>query len=705
MINVVKRSGAHVPFDEDKIFDAILRASRQLETKNIDDSVIEELTKTVSAMINDGETISTREIQKKVEKVLLSHGEEELASRYSDYKINQLLDKLQDIESSVGKIIERDESVVHENANKDATAFNTQRDLTAGAVAKSYALKYMIPEELAKSHTRGEIHIHDLDYAPFQPMTNCCIPDVKSMLENGFVMGNAEIESPNSIQTASAQIAQIIANVASSQYGGTTIDRIDEILEPYAWKNFGKHMLEAKKWVSEDKQEDYAWEKTRKDIYDAVQALEYETNTLYTSNGQTPFITFGFGVGEGAFAKEIQKAILQVRLDGLGKDKRTAIFPKLVFGLKRGLNLEKTDPNYDVKQLALKCSAKRMYPDIISYDKLVELEGDYKAPMGCRSYLPAWIDPESGEYVNAGRNNLGVVTLNLPRIALESENSVENFWEIFEQRMRIVKKALVLRAQRCEEALPENAPIMYKNGALGYKAENGESVEKFFRNYRATVSAGYIGLYETATVFFGSDWEKNSEAKAFTLKILEEMNNHVTQWREEYPWWFSVYATPSESLTDRFCKIDREEFGNIEHVTDKGYYMNSFHYDVRKNPSPFEKIDFEKDYPQFSKGGFIHYCEYPVLTHNLEALETVWDYAYDRVAYLGTNTPIDECFECGFTGDFTATDHGYECAECGNNNPATASVTKRLCGYLGNPLLRPAVEGRRKEMNAREKHC
>ena len=562
----------------------------------------------------------------------------------------------------------------------------------------------MLPSHVANAHQKGDIHYHDLDYHPYTPMTNCCLIDFKGMLNNGFKIGNADVESPKSIQTATAQISQIIANVASSQYGGCSADRIDELLAPFAERNYEKHLADAQEWIEgEERQKAFARKKTKKDIFDAMQSLEYEINTLFTSNGQTPFTSLGFGLGTNWFEREIQRAILQIRINGLGIEKRTAIFPKLIFTIKRGVNAQPTDPNYDIKQLALECATKRMYPDVLNYDKIVELTGSFKVPMGCRSFLQGWKD-EQGEEVNVGRMNLGVVTLNLPRIALEAQGSQEKFWQILNERLAIVKDALVYRVERVKEAKPANAPILYMYGAFGKRLATQDAVDELFKNKRATVSLGYIGLYEVASAFYGGAWEDNQEAKNFTLDILKELKKNADNWGNEYGYHFSVYSTPSESLTDRFCRLDTEKFGIVENITDKEYYTNSFHYDVRKNPTPFEKLDFEKDYPKYCSGGFIHYCEYPMLQQNPKALEAVWDYAYDKVGYLGTNTPIDHCYACGFEGDFHPTERGFECPECGNHDPKTCDVVKRTCGYLGNPQARPMVHGRHKEISSRVKH-
>ena len=708
-IKVVKRDGRLVTFDDQKIYDALIKAEQKIHdqvtplTHQKVQSIVADVNREIAERFTNN--VKIYEIQNIVEHTLLSNNEYALAEEYIHYRTQRDFErsKATDINVSIGKLINKDQTVVNENANKDSDVFNTQRDLTAGIVGKSIGLK-MLPSHVANAHQKGDIHYHDLDYHPYTPMTNCCLIDFKGMLNNGFKIGNADVESPKSIQTATAQISQIIANVASSQYGGCSADRIDELLAPFAERNYEKHLADAQEWIEgEERQKAFAQKKTKKDIFDAMQSLEYEINTLFTSNGQTPFTSLGFGLGTNWFEREIQRAILQIRINGLGIEKRTAIFPKLIFTIKRGVNAQPTDPNYDIKQLALECATKRMYPDVLNYDKIVELTGSFKVPMGCRSFLQGWKD-EQGEEVNVGRMNLGVVTSNLPRIALEAQGSQEKLWQILNERLAIVKDALVYRVERVKEAKPANAPILYMYGAFGKRLATQDAVDELFKNKRATVSLGYIGLYEVASAFYGGAWEDNQEAKNFTLDILKELKKNADNWGNEYGYHFSVYSTPSESLTDRFCRLDTEKFGIVENITDKEYYTNSFHYDVRKNPTPFEKLDFEKDYPKYCSGGFIHYCEYPMLQQNPKALEAVWDYAYDKVGYLGTNTPIDHCYACGFEGDFHPTERGFECPECGNHDPKTCDVVKRTCGYLGNPQARPMVHGRHKEISSRVKH-
>lgn len=705
-LKVRKRDNRTQLFNINKIMTVYINAAGQVgltlsekERKEIKNRIEEKVEKRASSFIK------SCEIEHIIKSVMNESGHPKLIMAYNDQRESKSRErqKRRDVNEMIRSLLIKDKSIVNENANKDSNVFNTQRDLTAGVVGKAIGLK-LLPEHVANAHEKGEIHYHDLDYTPYSPMSNCCLIDFKEMFEKGFQIGNAEVEPPRSIQTAAAQTAQIIANVASSQYGGCSFDRIDEVLAPYAELNYKKHEETARIWIEDAvKRKEFAIEKTKKDVYDAMQSLEYEINTLYTSQGQTPFTSIGFGLGTGWLEREIQKAILKVRIEGLGKEKRTAIFPKLIFTLKKGINLNPEDINYPIKQLALECSAKRMYPDILSYDKIVELTGSFKAPMGCRSFLQGWKN-ETGQEVNSGRMNLGVVTLNLPRIAIETKGNQEELWVLLEERLETLHDGLIFKANRVMDAVPENAPILYMHGAFGQRLTKEQPVRELFLKRRATASLGYIGLYEAAALFYGSNWEENRAAKEFTLEIIRKLKQAADSWSEETDLHISVYSTPSESLTDRFCQLDTEKFGIIKDITDKGYYTNSFHYDVRKNPTPFEKIEFEKEYAPYTGGGFIHYCEYPKLQTNLKALEAVWDFAYDKVGYLGTNTPIDHCYKCGFEGDFKPTEHGFKCPECGNTDPETCDVVKRTCGYLGNPQKRPMVNGRHKEISSRLKH-
>ena len=694
----VKRDGSKYPFE-------LFKLEMVIHALGLDDVKTIILSKIMDKL--DDDTVTAQDVAAAFRQSLNELGYIEAAKKYVAYRKHDVAEweKQIDTKDRLERLVHKDPTIVNENANKDSDVFSTQRDLTAGTVGKTVGLT-MMPEHIAKAHLRGDIHWHDLDYTPLSPMSNCCLIDFKEMLTNGFKIGNAYMESPNSIGVATSQVAQIITNVASSQYGGCSFDRADEVLAPFAQKNYEKHLKDAKELIDDEEKADaFAKKRTKKDIYDAMQSLEYEINTMFSSQGQTPFTSLGFGLGTSWIEKEIQKDILRIRIAGLGKEHRTAIFPKLLFTLKKGLNLHPGDPNYDVKKLAIECSTKRMYPDVLSYDKIKEITGSFKCPMGCRSFLQGWKD-KNGKEVNSGRMNLGVVTVNLPRIAMESHGDMDLFWKIFDVRMQTCHEALQFKAHRVTEAKPVNAPILYQYGAFGKRLSEDGNVNDLFKNGCATISLGYIGLYEVGTVFYGSDWEHNKEAHDFTVEIVKKMHDLCAKWEEEDPnhYHYSLYSTPSESLTDRFCRLDTAKFGKVKDITDKEYYTNSFHYDVRKHPTPFEKLSFEMDYPKYAAGGFIHYCEYPNLKQNPAALEAVWDWAYDKVGYLGTNTPIDKCYKCGFAGEFKATAKGFQCPVCGNHNPRTCDCVKRTCGYLGNPLKRPMVHGRHEEIAHRVKH-
>ena len=756
-VQVEKRDGRVVDFDSMNIIMAIKAAFKDLgkEVGPQEEQMIRGISDRIEAEIQDryNGPAKIEDIQTLVEHGLIENHLYEVARCYTSYRLNRDIDraKATDINEAVNRLVNRDETLVRENANKDSNVYATQRDLLAGAVSKASAFS-MLPHAVSNAHMKGDIHFHDADYSPFTCMSNCSLPDFGDMLAKGFALGNAMMDSPKSIGTAATQVTQIIKDIAGAQYGGQTVNRADEMLEPYAKCDYEKNLAMAHAMIPDSTpievakdmidglkaqepknlhcsdrdplpadtpfdenlseldqlREVYAKIMTRKAIYDAMQTMEYQINSNRVSNGQTPFVTVGFGLGTSWFAREIQRAILLNRIRGLGKDRHTAIFPKLVFTVKHGVNADPGDPNYDLKQLALECSTKRMYPDVVFYENIVKITGSFKAPMGCRSFLQGWIDPKTGKDVEDGRMNLGVVTVNMPRIALESHGDVTRFWKLFDERMEVAHQALRFRIMRCKQATPVNAPTLFRYGAFG-RLEANESVDQLFRNERATVSLGYIGLYETTAVFFGKDWMKdhswNEDGKEFALSLVRRMNKLCQQWSKAEGYHYSVYSTPAESLTDRFNRMDRQKFGRIEGVTDHDFYTNSFHYPVWLQPTPMEKLRYEVDFPYLASGGFINYCEFPCLQANPKALEAVWDYAYKiGIGYLGTNTPIDHCFVCGFQGDFEPTKEGFRCPECGNSDPDKCNVTKRTCGYLGNPVQRPMVHGRHEEIAHRVKH-
>ena len=744
---VEKRDGRVVDFDPINIISAVKSAFGDLnkEVGPEEDAMIRGFANQVEGEIKEryAGPAKIEDIQNLVEHALIDAHLYDVARAYTNYRLDKDIQraKATDVNEAVARFINHDPTLIHENANKDSNVYSTQRDLLAGAVSKAAAFN-MLPPAVSNAHMKGDIHFHDADYSPFTAQSNCSLPNFWDMLANGFTLGNAPRASPKSIAIAATQITQIMKDVASSQYGGQTANRADEHLAQYAKKDYEKFLEEARETIPdgmpvefarrqvesakknepaklhfgsreplpmdtpfhtdvdelEQEREILAKIRTRKAIYDAMQTMEYQINSNRVSNGQTPFVTVGFGLGTDWFSREVQRAILLNRIRGLGKEHHTAIFPKLVFTVKHGVNADPGDPNYDLKQLALESATKRMYPDVVFYENIVKITGSFKAPMGCRSFLQGWINPETGKDEEDGRMNLGVVTVNVPRIAIESHGDKARFWKLFDERMEVAHQALQFRIMRCKEATPVNAPTLFRFGAFGRLGAN-DNVDQLFKNERATVSLGYIGLAETTAVFYGKNWIRDHgwdpEGKEFALSIVKRMNELCKQWSKAEGYHYSVYSTPAESLTDRFNRMDREKFGRIEGVTDHDFYTNSFHYPVWLQPTPMEKLSYEKDFPYYASGGFINYCEYPCLQDNPKALEAVWDYAYNiGIGYLGTNTPIDHCFVCGFQGDFEPTEEGFKCPECGNSNPDKCNVTKRTCGYLGSPVQRPMVNGR-----------
>ena len=702
---VIKRDGAKATFNAQLIKNAVQAAVESINSPNRELGDI--VAANVCEKMNGRAEIEISEIQSLVEKELM-HVDEDVALAYIEYRHDRDVqrEKASALSAEISGLIEQSNAdLLNENANKDSKVIPTQRDLLAGIISKHYAKHHMLPRDIVQAHENGEIHYHDLDYAPFFPMFNCMIVDLENMLKNGFRMGNAEIDTPKSIQTATAVTAQIVAQVASHTYGGTTLNRLDEVLAPYVTISHQKHLNTAKEWDVPNPQE-YARKLTEKEVYDAFQSLEYEINTLFSSNGQTPFLSVNLGLGTSWESKLIQKSILLNRIKGLGKNRKTAVFPKLLFTIKDGVNLKKEDPNYDIKQLALECASKRMYPDILNYDKVVEVTGSFKAPMGCRSFLGRYVD-ENGNEVHEGRNNLGVVSLNLPRIAIEANGNEAKFYEILEERTELVRRALETRIDRLRGVKARVAPILYTEGALGIRLNPDDEVLDIFKNGRASISMGYIGIHETINALYTNDGEHifdNEILRQKGIEIVKFLKRKVDGWKEQSGWGYSLYSTPSENLCTRFCALDTKEFGVLDSVTDKGYYTNSFHLDVEKKVNPYDKIDFETPYPELSSGGFICYGEFPNMQRNIEALENVWDYSYDRVPYYGTNTPIDECYECGYTGEFECTSKGFTCPKCGNHDSKKVSVTRRVCGYLGSPDARPFNSGKQEEVIRRVKH-
>ena len=645
------------------------------------------------------------------------------------------------IEQRLGGLFGGDETKTKENANKDARLFSTFRDLEAGEVSRYYALQ-QLPERVSGAHVSGDIHFHDLDYTVPGGMFNCMLVDLPFILSReDFPIGNTRVKHVRSVETATDLIPQIAAQVSVGQYGGQTYSKLDEVLEPYVMYTYRRELARALEnatrvaaemgvagvepldksvalmvatgerdrmavGVSEkiwDMSVAEAKKRTESIVYDSMEGVEYALNTVQ-GNGQTPFVTISFGLSTSWAGRVVQKAILKVRINGYGAQSKTPVFPKLVYMLKEGVNMRAGDPNYDVKRLALYCASKRIYPDFQSVDNTVRDLGFNPTSMGCRSFLSYYENPETGEPVEYGRFNVGVVTLNLPRIAMQTE-STSDFMRLLDARAGIVREALDWRFDQVREATASQSPIHYVTGAAGVAMSPSDKVGDLVEGGYATASMGYIGVYEAVARFYGGDWYGNREAVEFSVNIVRRLDELARSWKAESGRGYGVYGTPSESLCDRFARLDTRLFGDVENITNKGYYQNSFHVDVRKNMSPFEKWRVEAQYLPYTTGGAIDYVETETLLKNPDALESIVDAAVAAgVRYFGVNQPVSQCFECDYSGEFAADVRGFYCPDCGERDEEKISVVRRVCGYLGSFADRPVVEGKRKEIVARVKH-
>lgn len=645
------------------------------------------------------------------------------------------------IEQRLGGLFGGDETKTKENANKDARLFSTFRDLEAGEVSRFYALQ-RLPERVSGAHVSGDIHFHDLDYTVPGGMFNCMLVDLPFILSReDFPIGNTRVNRVRSVETATDLIPQIAAQVSVGQYGGQTYSKLDEVLEPYVMYTYRRELARALEnatrvaaemgvagvepldksvalLVASGERDRVAagvgekiWDmsvaeakkRTESIVYDSMEGVEYALNTVQ-GNGQTPFATISFGLSTSWAGRVVQKAILKVRINGYGAQSKTPVFPKLVYMLKEGVNMRAGDPNYDVKRLALYCASKRIYPDFQSVDNTVRDLGFNPTSMGCRSFLSYYENPETGEPVEYGRFNVGVVTLNLPRIAMQTE-STNDFMRLLDARAGIVREALDWRFDQVREATASQSPIHYVTGAAGVAMSPSDKVGDLVEGGYATASMGYIGVYEAVARFYGGDWYGNREAVEFSVNIVRRLDELARSWKAESGRGYGVYGTPSESLCDRFARLDTRLFGEVENITSKGYYQNSFHVDVRKNMSPFEKWRVEAQYLPYTTGGAIDYVETETLLKNPDALESIVDAAVAAgVRYFGVNQPVSQCFECDYSGEFAADVRGFYCPDCGERDEEKISVVRRVCGYLGSFADRPVVEGKRKEIVARVKH-
>ena len=707
-MKVIKRDGRAVDFDREKIRVAISKANNEVKQK---ERATRDDIKQIIAYIEDldKKRILVEDIQDIIEQKLMEIGKYELSKRYIVYRYTRALVRKQNTtdESILGLIRNENKELAEENSNKNTTLASTQRDYIAGEVSRDLTRRMLLPEKISKAHDEGILHFHDADYF-IQPIFNCCLINIGDMLDNGTVMNGKMIESPKSFQVACTVTTQIIAAVASNQYGGQSVDMIH--LGKYLRKSYNKFKKEIeskyKGKISDDIIEDLVNQRLKVELKAGVQTIQYQINTLMTTNGQSPFVTLFLHLEkDDPYIKEnamIIEEILRQRYEGIKNEAGiyvTPAFPKLVYVLDEFNNLSGGEYDYLTK-LAVKCSAKRMYPDYISAKKMREnYEGNVFSPMGCRSFLSPWKD-ENGNYKFEGRFNQGVVSINLPQIAIIADGDEEKFWNLLKERLELCKEALMCRHYALLGTLSDISPIHWQYGAIA-RLKKGEKIDKLLYGGYSTMSLGYIGIYETTKLMKGVS-HTTKEGHDFAIKLMKELRQTVDRWKKETNIGFALYGTPAESLCYRFAKIDKERFGTIKDVTDKGYYTNSYHVDVREKIDAFEKLEFESEFQKISSGGAISYIEIPNMQKNIDALESVVKFIYDNIQYAEFNTKSDYCHVCGFDGEIIINkDNEWECPNCGNKDHSKMTVVRRTCGYLGENFWNA---GKTKEIKQRVMH-
>lgn len=705
---VIKRDGQEVNYNRSKIIVAIGKANEEVpEEERISNQEIEEIVSYVET--RKRKRILVEDIQDIIEQKLMALGKFDLAKRYIVYRYTrELVRRANTTDDSILSLIKNsNKEVMEENSNKNATAASTQRDLIAGEVSKDLTKRLLLPEKIAKAHEEGILHFHDADYF-VQPIFNCCLINIQDMLDNGTVMNGKLIESPKSFQVACTVMTQIISAVASSQYGGQSVDL--KHLGKYLRKSHDKYEKAYRAHFGDEFDDDtiekLVQDRLKDELKSGVQTIQYQINTLMTTNGQSPFVTLFLNLDENnEYIEEnamIVEEILRQRLEGIKNEKGvyvTPAFPKLIYVLDENNCLKGGKYDY-ITKLAVKCSAKRMYPDYISAKKMREnYEGNVFSCMGCRSFLSPWKD-ENGNYKFEGRFNQGVVSINLPQIGILAKGNEEVFWKLMDERLQLCFEALMCRHNALKGTLSDVSPIHWQYGAIA-RLDKGEKIDPLLYGGYSTMSLGYIGLYEVTKLMKGVS-HTNPVGEEFALRVMNHMKEAADRWRDETNIGFSLYGTPAESLCYRFARIDLEKFGEIKDITDKGYYTNSYHVDVREKIDAFSKFSFESQFQKISSGGSISYVEIPNMRHNLEALEEVVKFIYDNIQYAEFNTKSDYCHVCGYDGEIRINDDlEWECPQCGNKDHSKMNVTRRTCGYLGENFWNV---GKTKEINARVMH-
>ena len=732
-MNVIKRDGREVDFDKSKIFDAIYKAMLEV------DKVIpqEHMVENASEIANKLETkysrmrraLTVEEIQDDVEKCLMRARLYDVAKAYITYRYEHA--KLRNASSTDGKILSIvdnvNETVIQENSNKNPAILSTQRDYIAGEVSRDISTRLLLPPEIAKAHEEGIIHFHDADYY-VQRMHNCCLVNLEDMLQNGTVINGTLVEKPHSFATACNVATQIMAQVASCQYGGQSeslahlapfVDISRQKIKKDVMNEFVEFAGHEPVTDEENAEFNYVVEKrVKEEIKRGVQTIQYQINTLMTTNGQAPFVTVFMYLNE---AKDEQtkkdlalviEEVLRQRTQGVKNEKGiwiTPAFPKLIYVLEED-NIREGTPYWYLTLLAAECTAKRMVPDYISEKKMLEYkvdkngEGHCYTCMGCRSFLTPYVDPKTNEPKYYGRFNQGVVTINLPDVGLSADHDFDKFWDIFETRLELCHRALRLRHERLKGTLSDASPIHWQHGALARLAK-GETIDRLLYNGYSTLSLGYAGLYECVKAMTGKS-HTDPEAKDFALAIMQKMNDKCAEWKAAENIDYSLYGTPIESTTYKFAKALQKRFGVIEGVTDKNYITNSYHVHVTEHINAFDKLKFESEFQRLSPGGAISYVEVANLTNNIPAVIAIMQYIYDNIMYAELNTKSDYCQVCGWDGEIQIKENEdgkliWTCPNCGNTDKSKMNIARRTCGYIG---LNDWNQGRTQEIKERYVH-
>lgn len=704
-LNIIKRDGSKAEFDKLKIENAILKAMKYgsgVLEEDIAKNIADEIEK-IYLQGSPSPTVS--KVEELVYKELIDHKQELTAKAYEGYRAVQSFKREVNTtdDSILGLLDKSNEDVLNENSNKNGQLASTQRDLMAGEVSKDIARRKLIPAHIVQAHDEGVLHYHDMDYA-IQPIHNCMLINLEDMLNNGTVINNKLVESPKSFATACTVTTQIIAQIASGQYGGNSITI--KHIAPFLRVSYNKYFDKYKEKYSLEMAHELAEDRMLEELKSGIQTIRYQLSTLHTSNGQSPFSTIYLEIEEGGeFEREealICEEMIVQRLEGMKNYKGQEIgeeFPKLVYLLDEHNCLEGGKYDY-ITKLAAKCNTKRLVPDYQSAKIMRKnYDGETFPPMGCRSHLSNWKD-ENGNYKWYGRFNQGVVSLNLVQVALTANKDMNKFWEVLDERLSLCREALMVRHNLLLGTSSDISPIHWQHGGIA-RLKKGEKIDPLLKNGYSTLSLGYVGIYEMTQAMLGVS-HTTKEGEEFALKVMNHLKDACDSWKAETGLGFGLYGTPGESLTSRFCRIDKQKFGEIKNVTDRMYYTNSYHVHVAEEIDAFEKLKFESQFHDISLGGCISYVEVPDMSKNLPAVEQIINYIYHNIQYAEINTKPDVCFKCGYTGEIKLDDDmEWYCPNCGNKDKNEMQVMRRTCGYIGSNMW---GKGRTQEISQRVLH-